>query len=94
MLPRIHAAKGLEFDYVFVAGHEDGILPFTLFEKFENRQNDEAGKDDEEILVDALYPSRTAVELRTAHPKGRTKCASPCRRARQARQDPVSKSHE
>jgi superfamily I DNA/RNA helicase len=27
----IHAAKGLEFDHVFVPGCEDRILPFTLF---------------------------------------------------------------
>ncbi|MCL2880579.1 MAG: RNA helicase, partial [Treponema sp.] len=27
----IHAAKGLEFDHVFVPGCEDNILPFTLF---------------------------------------------------------------
>ncbi len=27
----IHASKGLEFDHVFVAGLEETILPFTLY---------------------------------------------------------------
>ena len=29
----IHASKGLEAEFVFVAGLEEGILPFTLFDK-------------------------------------------------------------
>jgi superfamily I DNA/RNA helicase len=40
----MHAAKGLEFDYVFVAGLEEGILPFTLFEA---RGSVDQGKKDD-----------------------------------------------
>ena len=30
-LMTMHAAKGLEFSYVFIIGCEDGIVPYTLF---------------------------------------------------------------
>jgi superfamily I DNA/RNA helicase len=30
-LMTIHASKGLEFDHVFIAALEDGLLPFTLY---------------------------------------------------------------
>jgi DNA helicase-2/ATP-dependent DNA helicase PcrA len=43
-LMTMHAAKGLEFDYVFVAGLEEGILPFTLFEA---RGSVDQGKKDD-----------------------------------------------
>ncbi|MDR2096700.1 MAG: UvrD-helicase domain-containing protein [Treponema sp.] len=39
----IHAAKGLEFDHVFVPALEEGILPFTLFERSAEK-NDPPGK--------------------------------------------------
>ena len=35
----IHASKGLEFEQVFVPALEEGMLPFTLFDKPEDGQN-------------------------------------------------------
>jgi len=32
-LMTMHAAKGLEFSYVFIIGCEDGIMPYTMFSK-------------------------------------------------------------
>jgi uncharacterized protein (TIGR00375 family) len=40
-LMTIHAAKGLEFSHVFIIGCEDGILPYTLFEKGDSNREEE-----------------------------------------------------
>jgi uncharacterized protein (TIGR00375 family) len=53
----IHAAKGLEFDHVFVAGLEDGILPFTLFEQ---RQDTE---EERRLLYVAMTRARVGLHL-------------------------------
>ena len=40
-LMTIHAAKGLEFSYVFIIGCEDGLLPYTMFTKGRSDINEE-----------------------------------------------------
>ncbi|MDR0388088.1 MAG: UvrD-helicase domain-containing protein [Treponema sp.] len=52
----IHASKGLEFDYVFAAGLEEGILPFTLYDG-----GDTGGGTPERIAEEArlLYVAMT-----------------------------------
>ncbi len=44
-LMTIHAAKGLEFSYVFIVGCEDGILPYTLFSR------DDVDREEERRLL-------------------------------------------
>ncbi|MDR2759756.1 MAG: UvrD-helicase domain-containing protein [Spirochaetaceae bacterium] len=45
----IHASKGLEFDHVFVAALEEGLLPFTLFDKPKTQK---AGREIENSRID------------------------------------------
>jgi superfamily I DNA/RNA helicase len=58
----IHASKGLEADYVFAAGLEDGILPFTLYDG-----KDAAGPDriaeEERLLYVAMTRARRGLYL-------------------------------
>jgi superfamily I DNA/RNA helicase len=48
----IHASKGLEFEHVFVAGLEEGLLPFTLYDdNTRSNQRFEAEIDEERRLL-------------------------------------------
>lgn len=40
-LMTIHSSKGLEFKCVFIIGCEEGLIPFTLFEKFQSNTEEE-----------------------------------------------------
>jgi uncharacterized protein (TIGR00375 family) len=53
----MHAAKGLEFDHVFVAGMEDGILPFTLF------GDSERVDEERRLLYVAMTRARVGLHL-------------------------------
>ncbi len=40
-LMSIHASKGLEFRCVFIAGCEDGLMPYSIYNKFETQRTEE-----------------------------------------------------
>ncbi|MDR0670637.1 MAG: UvrD-helicase domain-containing protein [Treponema sp.] len=56
----IHASKGLEFDQVFIAGLEDGILPFTLYDREESANDLE---EERRILYVAMTRARHGLRL-------------------------------
>lgn len=60
----VHASKGLEFDYVFVAGLEEGLFPFTLYGDPE-RQDLLAARIEEErrLLYVAVTRARLGLSL-------------------------------
>ena len=86
-LMTIHAAKGLEFDYVFVPCLEDGLLPFTLFEqpKMGCESDTEAQEQIEEerrLLYVAMTRARIGLYLswaRSRHLFGRKLSLPPSR---------------
>ncbi|MCL2481247.1 MAG: UvrD-helicase domain-containing protein [Spirochaetaceae bacterium] len=62
----IHASKGLEFDHVFVAGLEEGILPFTLYENFKDNNKKQLEKiieEEKRILYVAMTRARSGLYL-------------------------------
>jgi Superfamily I DNA and RNA helicases len=72
-LMTIHAAKGLEFDYVFVAGLEEGILPFTLFDGAGgiDGEQERAARIAEEARILYVAMTRARIGLRLSCAKSR-----------------------
>jgi superfamily I DNA/RNA helicase len=56
----MHASKGLEFDHVFVAGLEEGIMPFTLYEM---EQKEEHLEEEKRLLYVAMTRARHGLYL-------------------------------
>ncbi|MDR2588500.1 MAG: ATP-dependent helicase, partial [Spirochaetales bacterium] len=57
----MHAAKGLEFSHVFIAGLEDGILPFTLYD--ENPTSAVRSNEEKRLLYVAMTRAKTGLYL-------------------------------
>jgi uncharacterized protein (TIGR00375 family) len=71
----IHASKGLEFDHVFIAGLEEGLLPFTLY-------GEQDIEEERRLLYVALTRARRGLYLssaRTRYFQGRKIEAGPSR---------------
>ncbi|MCL2479852.1 MAG: ATP-dependent helicase, partial [Treponema sp.] len=60
----IHASKGLEFDHVFIPCLEDGILPFTLYEK--NETDEDYLSEERRLLYVAMTRARRGLWLSRA----------------------------
>jgi superfamily I DNA/RNA helicase len=61
-LMTIHASKGLEFDHVFVAALEEGLLPFTLYDK-EGPETTETIEEEQRLLYVAMTRARRGLYL-------------------------------
>jgi Superfamily I DNA and RNA helicases len=88
-LMTIHAAKGLEFDYVFIAALEEGLLPFTLYDSFGDAEAPESAgaseariEEEARILYVAMTRARIGLRLswaKTRDFKGRALALPPSR---------------
>jgi uncharacterized protein (TIGR00375 family) len=58
----MHASKGLEFEHVFVAGLEEGILPFTLYDDSDAAKTGLV-EEERRLLYVAMTRARTGLYL-------------------------------
>lgn len=66
MLSTIHAAKGLEWDHVFVAGASEGLIPYT------SAKTDEEIEEERRLLYVAVTRGRESVDVSYAERKDAT----------------------
>ncbi len=63
-LMTVHAAKGLEFDYVFITGLEEGLFPH---ERMNTVKNKEGGEEERRLFYVALTRARKKIFLTYAN---------------------------
>jgi superfamily I DNA/RNA helicase len=66
-LMTIHASKGLEFEHVFVAALEDGLLPFTLYEDKRDPRFKEHIEEEQRLLYVAMTRAKRGLYLSWAN---------------------------
>lgn len=62
-LMTVHASKGLEFDYVFITGLEEGLFPHERMEKVKNKEDDE---EERRLFYVAITRARKKIYLTSA----------------------------
>jgi DNA helicase II / ATP-dependent DNA helicase PcrA len=60
-LMTVHTSKGLEFDYVFIAGLEDSLFPHKMNDS--KNENDEDSEEERRLFYVALTRARKKVYL-------------------------------
>ncbi|MCH8050336.1 UvrD-helicase domain-containing protein, partial [Patescibacteria group bacterium] len=62
-LMTVHAAKGLEFDYVFITGLEDGLFPHEMFEGLSGSSTRRDEEEERRLFYVALTRARKKIYL-------------------------------